>query len=111
MRLLAIAASLLMLATAYADVYKLQHRRPSLVLSQISGNSNPGGRLQEIAGKSGLVPAGTKLTADDAAGTITIEGRSDSIENAKQVIAMFDVAPRQVDARIAIHSAADKFDS
>ncbi|HWA82136.1 MAG TPA: hypothetical protein VG820_01790 [Fimbriimonadaceae bacterium] len=101
-----------------SDVYHVQHQRASKILGLVTG-----GRLGErvalyvapaTPGKAepglGLVPAGVQsVKADDVAGTITIEGTPDGSKNLQDILALFDVEPRQVGAEVLLSSPADKW--
>ncbi|HVT13727.1 MAG TPA: hypothetical protein VHE55_15790 [Fimbriimonadaceae bacterium] len=106
-------------AASAAEVYQVMHVRPSRILAAVTGGKQ-GDRLtlyvaSDVPGKTdanGLIPAGiTSMKADDGASTISIEGSDQASEDMKRILALFDVAPRQIGVRIAIVSPADKSSS
>jgi type II secretory pathway component GspD/PulD (secretin) len=115
MRAFAVALALSTLfATAFADIYKVQHRRPSAILANLlmTGGVQKG-RVLKVTGSNnlGLVPNGVTLTADDAASTISVDGPKERMEDVVRILQEFDVAPRQVTAHITVRSKADKYQS
>jgi type II secretory pathway component GspD/PulD (secretin) len=81
-------------------------------MANLLGASGPGARVYEIAsGSAPLIAPGISLRADDAKGTIEIEGDQDRIRDMKSILGLFDVKPMQLIAHICIKSKADKYES
>lgn len=112
MRAIALALLLSVVGLTSADVYRVQHRRPSTLLGNLLGGSGPSVRIYEIkGGATALVPEGVTLKADDNASLITIEAPRALAADMGKLLVQFDVTPMKLSAHIAIHSKADKYDS
>lgn len=96
-------------ASALADVYQVQHRRASSIVAMVS--MNPKGRTYVVSGGVGLVKDGITLRANDEAGTITIDGPKNAVDETKRILAEFDVASAMVRVHITVKSKADKYES
>src|SRR5689334_2070949 len=110
MRTLLLAAVLALASAATGDTYKVEHRRPSVLLANLMGTFTPGARAYEVSG-GGLVPAGVTLKADDEASTIEIVGPAERADDVKRLLAEFDIAPHKVTAHIIVRSRLDKYES
>jgi hypothetical protein len=112
MRALALLALFAFAAASMGDVYVVQHRRPSLLLSYLVPGLKHGEKTFRVVGDgSGLVMRGVTLIADDKASTITIEGSPAFTADVQRILAEFDVEPRIVTVRFRTQNIEDKYTS
>ena len=90
-----IAAVALQAAAADTTDVDIVNRRPSVIVSQLSG---------------GLVPAGCKVEALDESGKIRLRGDARWRQDAVSYIHMFDVKPQIVELAVRVESQIDKTD-
>ncbi|HZH98368.1 MAG TPA: hypothetical protein VEX38_05305 [Fimbriimonadaceae bacterium] len=60
--------------------------------------SNGSDRLWKLSGEGGLVPAGVTLLADDAKGTLDVQGPEEAVRGVVRVLSEFDVQPILISA-------------
>ncbi len=96
-----------------SDEIVVHSLRPSRLLGRMAGV--PGDKqvnIMQIVGSSkSLIPDGVHVTANDAAGTLTLVGPKLKVDQVKQYVALFDVKSRQINFDFGIASKLDKYSS
>jgi hypothetical protein len=101
----------LAIGSAVADEYKVVNARPSRLLAAMAGlDPKKGGLLYEMVGVQGqIIPVGLKVKADDERSVLIFEGNQKDKESFQQTVKLFDVKPRDIEAKISFYVPLEKY--
>lgn len=108
-RLLPFALLCLFVCAAHAEDIVLKSTRPSTLLAVLAGGPSKGtAKIGRLEGRDNdLIPKGVTLVAHDTTGKLSIEGPPSAVADVKQIIALLDIEPRQLDLSYELDSKVD----